>query len=135
MSLNLPTDRDYTKRMKHSIQQGIPIPRPRLKGTKYPFESMNVGDSFSITGGRLEQVRIYTAANKWAERRGVNWRFTTRVVNKMVRIWRLEDGEKSAINHGRNNLNDPTVIMRVPTAIKIQVLDLIAEHRKNFQRP
>ena len=72
------------------IDKGIPIPRARRGGRGrrpplYPWSGMEVGDSFLAEG--LTQQHV-TAVSRYAARKH-GWKFTTRVVEGGVRIWRI----------------------------------------------
>ena len=60
----------------------IPIPRPR---NKYPYESMEVGDSFLVTGVQMQLICNY---NYRAKKR-LNRVFTARLQEDGVRVWRV----------------------------------------------
>jgi TusA-related sulfurtransferase len=69
----------------YTIEKGIPIgPRSRASATKYPFEKMEVGDSFEVETN--SPTGVATGARQWAERHGMV--FTTRRTKKGIRIWR-----------------------------------------------
>lgn len=86
------------------IEKGIPVPpaRPAGKGgreSKYPFESMDVGDSFLVPANiapadgdfsalRRLRLNLMTRCTKAGKRWGR--RYTTRMVPEGVRVWRIE---------------------------------------------
>lgn len=70
------------------IEKGIPV--PKLVGTgrrnKYPFESMEVGDSFFVKDGKVKTLsRSCGTYGKRLERK-----FTSRTVEGGARVWRTE---------------------------------------------
>ena len=76
------------------VEQGIPIPKYDVDiPSKYPFASMNVGDSFfvkydgRITPGRLKKL-ILNNAYYYRRRVNFNIRFIVKRVEKGVRCWR-----------------------------------------------
>lgn len=77
------------------LESGVPIPKVSrvTKGsTKYPFESMNVGDSFAVPmkDASVETVlnRVRAATFRYAKDYG--GKFTVRVMDdETVRIWRI----------------------------------------------
>lgn len=72
-----------------NIDKNIPVPEGRKKGRRvaYPFEQMEVGDSFVIPDGEREKCRM--AAYAWGKRR--NLRFVVRLDDDGdVRCWRSE---------------------------------------------
>lgn len=76
--------------IKVGVESGIPVPpKPRPGGgasRKYPFPSMEVGDSFFMPKGKPRVIA--TAACMFARPRG--WKFTCRVVDGGVRVWRVK---------------------------------------------
>jgi len=63
------------------IDKGIPI--PELKRTKYPFDLMNIGDSFFAPKPNL------TASIQCAHAR-TGFKFTSKFENGGTRVWRVE---------------------------------------------
>jgi hypothetical protein len=70
------------------IDNDVPIPEPR-GASKYPFRSMEVGDSFLA-----EDKRAGAAASFFA-RRNKEYRFACRSVPGGLRIWRIEVESKT----------------------------------------
>ena len=71
-----------------TIEKGIPVPKMTGAGrkTKYPFESMQVGDSFFVKDGTVKTLsRSCGTYGKRLERK-----FTSRTVNGGARVWRVE---------------------------------------------
>lgn len=65
------------------VEQRIPIP-PRNDAKKYPFDHMNVGDSFGFP--EADRMRIYASAKK-----RVGEKYSIRKVdNNSCRIWRVK---------------------------------------------
>ena len=80
---------------EYLIESGIEIPNSRGNtkgGQRYPFERMEVGDSFLIkpngTPKRQLQVRVCAAWTRHASRKNGK-RFTSRSVEGGVRVWRI----------------------------------------------
>lgn len=70
------------------IEKGIPVPKMTGAGrkTKYPFESMQVGDSFFVKDGAVKTLsRSCGTYGKRLERK-----FTSRTVDGGARVWRTE---------------------------------------------
>ena len=70
------------------IEKGIPVPKTAGAGrkTKYPFESMQVGDSFFVKDGTVKTLsRSCGTYGKRLERK-----FTSRTVDGGARVWRVE---------------------------------------------
>ena len=78
-----------------AVDQNIPIapkkssPRPNAKCWRYPFDRMEVGDSFFLPprkDGVLPNVNA--AAKQWGDKRGR--KFSVRSVDGGVRVWRVK---------------------------------------------
>lgn len=64
------------------IEKGVPIPR------RYPFEHMQVGDSFAVPEG-INRTRVSIAAMRYG--REHKMKFTVRQMpDRSLRCWRLE---------------------------------------------
>ena len=77
------------------IESGVEIPPQAqpLRKMKYPFNQLNVGDSFVFPVGPDEdreavQNRLQSAAANWGRSRGM--RFVTRRVPQGIRVWRIK---------------------------------------------
>jgi hypothetical protein len=72
------------------IESNIPIPKISKKGRQkvYPFDEMNVGDSFFIEGRTTSQLS--SVANNWSKRYDPKAKFVVKQENKGVRIWRYQ---------------------------------------------
>lgn len=73
------------------IEKGIPIPQTRSKGTSiYPFEGMEVGDSFFVPNKTRQQMD--NACGHWRKAKG--WKFVIRYQEEGdgvgSRVWRKE---------------------------------------------
>lgn len=66
------------------IEKDIPVPEERVKHS-YPFDGMQVGDSFLVTDSNLAQV---CNAHGRAGRR-LGRKFTARRVEDGIRVWRI----------------------------------------------
>ena len=72
------------------IEKGIPIPPKTVNGrgkTKYPFKSMEVGDSFFVGSQHTWKI-IRSAASAYSRKYG--GRFETRKDGDGFRFWRTE---------------------------------------------
>ena len=76
-----------------TVDKDIPIPpsRQHLDKSKYPWATMNVGDSFlfSINTDRLTQQKGNTAARSYVRFKKLDWKFETRKTESGIRIWRV----------------------------------------------
>jgi hypothetical protein len=68
------------------VEKAIPIPQDR---NKYPFKTMEVGDSFFVpaNGEALQRVQN-RVSNSW--KRHASKRFLSRQIDGGVRVWRIE---------------------------------------------
>lgn len=71
----------------NKLQKGIPIPNKRYGLTsKYPFDNMEVGDSFVAS-----KHSILSVARNWARINKKDYKFTTRkIAENKIRIWRIK---------------------------------------------
>jgi hypothetical protein len=71
-----------------TIDKHIPLPKPVGVGSpsKYPYRSMNVGDSFLYPKG-VGIVAARSSANHAASR--TNWKFSLRQTEQGIRCWRI----------------------------------------------
>lgn len=65
------------------IEKDIPV--PMIWGRKYPFNQMEIGDSFFI---EIKTPHSFSQSTKPLRDKG--WGFTTRKENGGVRIWRYK---------------------------------------------
>ena len=69
------------------IDKNVPIPPDRLsRGRKYPWDELEVGDSFFVEGKKFEPLRVSAAQIGKAKAR----KFIARQVDGGVRVWRVE---------------------------------------------
>lgn len=71
-----------------TIEKGIPVPKQVGAGrrNKYPFDAMEVGDSFFIKDGKVKTFS--RTCGHHGKRLGR--RFASRTVDGGVRVWRTE---------------------------------------------
>ena len=65
------------------IEHGIPIPN----GPLYPFDDMEVGDSFALPVDQANNVR--TAVTRY-KKESPDWGYTTRIMDNVIRLWRTK---------------------------------------------
>jgi len=77
------------------IEKGIKMPASRANGkkpAKYPFSSMEVGDSFAVPTPNemtaVEKRKQYNAILGSGQRKGK--RFAGRMLENHIRVWRTE---------------------------------------------
>lgn len=71
--------------MSFTIERGIPIPPPRWPTTKWPYRSMELGDSFFVPVGNAGK-NIYNNARAAAQAYGQ--KISIRKIDGGWRIWR-----------------------------------------------
>lgn len=71
-----------------TIDKGIPVPKQVGTGrkTKYPFDLMEVGDSFFIKDTKVKTISC--SCGIYGKR--LNRKFTSRTVEGGARVWRVE---------------------------------------------
>lgn len=80
----------------YKIEKNIPIPPEEAedKTEKYPFDGMEVGDSFLVecepSMRKVYRSTLEVAALDWAIRRESKAKFTARDAFKGVRVWRVK---------------------------------------------
>jgi hypothetical protein len=67
------------------LEKGIAIPE-KQKVVKYPYQYMEVGDSFLVPEGNLSKV-CNASYREWKK---TGRKYTARVVEGGVRVWRVE---------------------------------------------
>lgn len=73
------------KNDKIVIENGIPLPPPRMRAAKYPFNEMEVGDSFFVP----DTNRSFTGAMLSSSKRSGR-RFATRMIDGGIRVLRVK---------------------------------------------
>jgi hypothetical protein len=72
---------------KFAVEPGIEMPDVQERTSKYPFKSMQIGDSFAMTRDELPAVR--NAAGSFSKRHGSQYAF--RLIGTDVwRCWRIK---------------------------------------------
>lgn len=71
-----------------TIEKGIPIPTIKYNKSGYPFQEMEVGDSFFIQNRGAKS--LYMASYFWRKGNGLNWRFKAVKEKDGSRIWRIK---------------------------------------------
>lgn len=69
------------------IEKGITMPeRQNKRKVIYPFDNMNVGDSFFV--GNASHAKM-TAAIQYRQRKAPSRKYAARMVDGGVRVWRV----------------------------------------------
>lgn len=71
------------------IQKGIEMPNTKGRKMKYPFDTMEVGDSFEYPKGRAKNS-VLSSAKSWAKRNKEKKDFAVRTVDGKFRLWRTK---------------------------------------------
>lgn len=72
------------------INKGIEMPKTTQgRPSKYPFEKMEVGDSFEYPKG-IYKGSLLSAAKNWAKRNNKKWDFSVRTIDGKFRLWRTK---------------------------------------------
>ena len=71
----------------YEIEHDIPAPPARQYYRRYPWDAMEVGDSFLVRDDQANSVR--SAASK-RNQLGIGKRYISRHVEGGVRVWRVE---------------------------------------------
>lgn len=74
----------------YKIQKNIPIPTKDARGRKklYPFDDMEVGDSFAVP--LIKKRSISCAVSQEHKKHQGERRFSVRVLKNEIRIWRVQ---------------------------------------------
>lgn len=68
------------------IEKNIPLPEI---GSKYPYKTMEVGDSFLITNPSINN-RGYPISYLPRKNSGITGKFAQRTTPEGIRVWRIE---------------------------------------------
>lgn len=74
----------------YKIQKNVPIPSKTAHGRKkvYPFEKMEVGDSFAVP--LIKTKTVTSAVSQENKKYKGERRYTIRVIKNKTRIWRIQ---------------------------------------------
>lgn len=79
------------KQINMKIDKNVPMPKAKAK-LKYPFNEMQVGDSFEVPCTEEErkslQIKLASSSGMYGRKHGA--KFTTRQSDNGIRIWRTE---------------------------------------------
>jgi hypothetical protein len=77
------------------VEKGIPMDRKRSASTRFPFDKMNIGDSFFIPKEDQDPLAvpasIYSAANSYNRTHGTKIKMAVRKDNGGTRVFRISD--------------------------------------------
>ena len=71
-----------------TVEKNIDMPVMRVTASKYPYDEMEVGDSFMVTSERVSMINTMCGVNK---KKGVElgMKFIAKRVEGGVRVWRI----------------------------------------------
>lgn len=80
---------------KYTIEKNIPYPEAPVKKRKYPFDKMEVSDSFFVSKDKEIsikelQMRLNNAACNYCRTHDKSKKFKTAQLEKGVRVWRIK---------------------------------------------
>ena len=82
--------------MAYKIEKDVPLCRPSSKLNKYPFDQMEVGDSFLVPYAEAKSARMAALTRNAGQYKKlpkyitVQRHFVTRTVDGGMRIWRTK---------------------------------------------
>jgi hypothetical protein len=82
---NTPGARPVLPPGVYLVEKGLPVPGPTMP-CKYPWDQMEVGDSFFVEGGSVTTL----GASAYSAAKRLGWKFTTRTVPGGARSWRIK---------------------------------------------
>jgi hypothetical protein len=71
--------------LNYQIDQGVKLPNARGGKAGYPFDRLQVSDSFLTAAHDIRRIQHHVRA---AEKK-LGWKFTCRTVAGGVRVWRI----------------------------------------------
>lgn len=86
--------------MEVKIEKGVPFVRRNRHENHWPWELMDIGDSFflpcEVKAQKSKQASMVANGNQWSARHGGVRRFASSVVEGGIRIWRVADRSNGA---------------------------------------
>ena len=82
--------------MAYTIEKNVPLCRPSSKSNKYPFDQMEVGDSFFVPHAEAKSARMAALTRNAGQYKKLpkhvtfQRHFVTRTVEGGARIWRVK---------------------------------------------
>jgi hypothetical protein len=75
--------------MKFKLEKDIPIPakQMRIRPSKYPFNKMEIGESFLVPLNKLKTIRTAIGLYK---KKHPEWGYASRTLPEGFRIWRIK---------------------------------------------
>lgn len=77
--------------MPYEIQKNIPAPHEGTKFSRYPFKTMEIGDSFFVPDKDLTSMgSLYSATAQYKRRNNVTFKVKKFPLEQGFRVWRIE---------------------------------------------
>lgn len=70
------------------VEKNIDMPVMRVTASKYPYDEMEVGDSFMVTSERVSMINTMCGVNK-KKGEELGMKFIAKRVEGGVRVWRI----------------------------------------------
>lgn len=70
------------------VEKGVPLPPLSGGRARYPWDAMEIGDSFFVPGRTSVEMAAIAASASHAKRRS-GWRFSCRAESDGARVWRI----------------------------------------------
>ena len=71
-----------------TVEKNIDMPVMRVTASKYPYDEMEVGDSFMVTSERISMINTMCGVNK-KKGEELGMKFIAKRVEGGVRVWRI----------------------------------------------
>lgn len=82
------TNQEEDQMTAFKIDKSVPIPAKRKGRSKYPFATMEVGDSFLVDAA--SRIKTVSALAVYKKKAHPKQKFTVRRVEDGVRVWRIK---------------------------------------------
>lgn len=73
----------------YKIEKNVPIAKLASKKPKYPFEQMEVNDSFFVKGDKKKKAAVCVAIYYY-KKENPDVKFCTRTNDEGIRVWRTQ---------------------------------------------
>jgi hypothetical protein len=70
------------------VEKNVDMPVMRVTASKYPYDEMEVGDSFMVTSERISMINTMCGVNK-KKGEELGMKFIAKRVEGGVRVWRI----------------------------------------------
>lgn len=84
----------YANGVVYKVEKGVPITRKTMDRCRFPFDKMDVGDSFLIPAKEQEpmkaRISIYSATNSFNRNHKTKLKMSSRADKTGLRVWRIK---------------------------------------------